>query len=89
ARARRAAPRAVEATRAEDRRARAELQKHAREQSRIERDIETREERIRLLEQQLGDPEVYQDGPRARELVGEYERVRAELESLWQRIGEL
>ena len=34
-------------------------------------------------------PQVYHDGARARELVGEYERLRAELESLWQRIGEL
>ena len=37
----------------------------------------------------LSDPAIYQDGPRAKDLVGEYERLRAELESLWQRIGEL
>ena len=73
----------------DDRRARADAQKKEREQSRIEKDIETREGRIRLLEQQLSDPAIYQDGPRAKELVGEYERLRNELESLWQRIGEL
>ena len=38
---------------------------------------------------ELSDDLVYHDGARARELVGEYERLRAELESLWQRIGEL
>jgi len=83
------APARVAGARAEDRRARAERQKREREQARIEKDIEAREERIRLLEGQLSDPEVYHDGPRAKELVGEYERLRAELDSLWQRIGEL
>jgi len=80
---------AAAAARAEDRRVRAERQKRDREQARIERDIEAREDRVRTLENQLGDPEVYQDGPRARELIGEYERLRAELDSLWERMGEL
>ncbi len=71
------------------RRERAERQRREREQSRIEKDIEAREARCAVLEQRLADPEVYHDGARARELVGEYERLRAELESLWQRIGEL
>ncbi len=88
-RAHRATTRAIDPRRTDDRRARAERQKREREQSRIEKDIETREERIRFLEQQLSDPAIYQDGPRAKDLVGEYERLRAELESLWQRIGEL
>jgi len=44
---------------------------------------------VRALESQLADPGVYHDGARAKELVAEYERLRAELESLWQRIGEL
>jgi ATP-binding cassette subfamily F protein 3 len=69
--------------------ARAERQRREREQARIEKDIETREARRVVLEQQLADPEVYHDGTRAKKLVGEYERLRAELESLWQRIGEL
>ena len=44
---------------------------------------------MRELEGLLADPEVYHDGPRAKALVGEYERLRAEVESLWQRFGEL
>jgi len=32
---------------------------------------------------------VYRDGERARELVTRYERLRAEVESLWQRLAEL
>jgi ATP-binding cassette subfamily F protein 3 len=67
----------------------ADRRQREREQARIEKDIESREERIRILELQLADPEVYHDGPRAKSLVTEYERLRAELESLWQRIGEL
>jgi ATP-binding cassette subfamily F protein 3 len=78
-----------EARRDVSRRERSERQKREREQARIEKDIEAREARVRALETQLADPEVYQDGARAKELVGEYERLRAELESLWQRIGEL
>jgi len=68
---------------------RAARHQREREQARIEKDIEAREARRVVLEQQLADPEVYHDGTRAKELVGEYERLRAELESLWQRIGEL
>jgi ATP-binding cassette subfamily F protein 3 len=60
-----------------------------REVSRLTREIETREQRVRVLEGQLADPDVYHDGGRARDLVAEYERLRAELESLWQRMGEL
>jgi len=71
------------------RRERSERQKREREQARLEKDIEAREARRAVLEEQLADPEVYHDGARAKDLVGEYERVRAELESLWQRIGEL
>jgi hypothetical protein len=37
----------------------------------------------------LADPEVYADGARMKTLVTDYERVRAEVESLWQRLGEL
>ncbi len=77
------------AARQEERRQRSEQQRREREQSRIEQDIEAREVKIRDLEQQLADPQVYHDGPRARELVTEYQRLRAELESLWQRMAEL
>jgi ATP-binding cassette subfamily F protein 3 len=83
------AVRASESSRVEARRERAERQRRDREQARLEKDIEAREARRVALEQQLADPDVYHDGARAKELVGEYERLRAELESLWQRIGEL
>jgi ATP-binding cassette subfamily F protein 3 len=68
---------------------RAEEQKRAKELKRVERDIESREERMRALEVQLADPEVYHDGARAKALVTEYERLKAEIESLWQRMAEL
>jgi ATP-binding cassette subfamily F protein 3 len=71
------------------RRGRGAEQQRAQELKRVERDIEAREERVRALEARLADPEVYHDGPRAKELVAEYERLRAELESLWQRMAEL
>jgi ATP-binding cassette, subfamily F, member 3 len=73
---------------AEAKRARAAERRRAREIERIERDLETREAAMRELETQLADPEVYQDGERARDLVTRYERLRAEVESLWQRLAE-
>ena len=60
-----------------------------REVQRLERDIEVREPRLKELEVLLADPGVYHDGVRARKLVTEFERLRAEMESLWQRLGEL
>ena len=42
-----------------------------------------------MLEASLADPELYHDAARSKEVVAEYERLRAELESLWQRLGEL
>jgi ATP-binding cassette subfamily F protein 3 len=71
------------------RRTQAVERKRTREVERLGRDIEVREARMRELESQLADPEVYQDGPRTRDLVTRYERLRAEVESLWQRLGEL
>ena len=73
----------------ESKRERTERQKRERETARIEKDIEARETRIAALGTQLADPEIYHDGTRAKELVGEYERLRAEVESLWQRLAEL
>jgi ATP-binding cassette subfamily F protein 3 len=69
--------------------ARAERRKREREIRRIEKDIEIREMRVRELETLLADPEVYHDGARARSLVTEYEHLRAEVDSLWQRLAEL
>jgi len=69
-------------------RERAERQKREKEQQRIERDIEKREARVHELEALLADPEIYQDGARSKDLVQEYERLRSEVESLWQRLEE-
>ena len=60
-----------------------------RELARLEAEIATREARVHELETALADPALYHDAVRSRELVSEYERVRAELESLWERLGEL
>jgi ATP-binding cassette subfamily F protein 3 len=71
------------------RRTQAVERKRTREVERLGRDIEVRETKMRELESQLADPQVYQDGSRTRDLVTRYERLRAEVESLWQRLGEL
>ncbi len=70
----------------DDRRSR---DKRSRESERIEKEIETREKRIAELEIALADPDVYQDGERSRSLVSEYERIRSELEALWQGLESL
>jgi ATP-binding cassette subfamily F protein 3 len=59
-----------------------------REIERIERDIEKRETRLREIETRLADPDLYHDAARSREVVAEYERLRAEVDSLWERLGE-
>jgi ATP-binding cassette subfamily F protein 3 len=82
-------PAAVAAPAREDRAARSNRQKREREMSRLERDLETKETRVRELETLLADPELYHDVPRSQALVGEYERLRAEIDSLWQRMSEL
>jgi ATP-binding cassette subfamily F protein 3 len=73
----------------EARRAQALERKRAREVECIGKELEKREAEMHALESELADPEVYQDGPRARDLVTRYERLRAEVESLWQRLAEL
>jgi hypothetical protein len=35
------------------------------------------------------DPELYHDATRSKDLVHEYERLRAETDVLWHRLGEL
>jgi ATP-binding cassette subfamily F protein 3 len=63
--------------------------KREREIARIESEIAEREKRQKQLEDQLAEPETYADGERTRALMGDYERLRAEIESLWTRLGEL
>jgi len=60
-----------------------------RELVKLEGEISAREARLAELELQLADPELYHDVARSKDIVAEFERVRAELESLWQRLAEL
>ena len=63
--------------------------KRDKEIARLEKDIETREARIKLLETALADPELYHDAAKSKSSVAEYETLRAEVESLWARLTEL
>ncbi len=84
-----APPPAKPAAPAETKAQRAARQKREKDVARVEKDIETREAEIRDVEQQLADPAVYADAPRSKELVQRYERLRSEVESLWQRLTDL
>ena len=44
---------------------------------------------MKELEIVLADPELYHDAKRSKDIVAEYERTRAEIESLWERLSEL
>ena len=68
---------------------RKQQQKRERETARIEKDIETRETRMKELEALLADPALYHDVARSKTHVSEYEKLRSESESLWQRLAEL
>ena len=48
-----------------------------------------RESELKEVEAQLADPHVYVDGARSKELVKRYEALKAELETLWEQLGEL
>ena len=72
-----------------DKRARAEKQKKEKETARLEKEIETRETALKEVEAALTDPGVFADGPRSKELVKRYESLKRELESLWEKLGEL
>ncbi len=88
--ARPAAPaRPAELTREQQKEERRKAQQREKELQRIERDLEKREARIAELETQLADPELYHDAERSKSHVTEYERLRAEVESLWQRMEQL
>jgi ATP-binding cassette subfamily F protein 3 len=73
----------------ENREQRASRHQREREMQRIEKDLAEREARVREIEGKLADPELYHDGAQAKQLLGEYDQLRAEVESLWQRLGEL
>jgi ATP-binding cassette subfamily F protein 3 len=73
----------------EDKAARSARQKKEKETARIEKDIEVREAELKDVEAKLADPDVYADGARSKNLVKRYEALKAELESLWEQLGEL
>jgi ATP-binding cassette subfamily F protein 3 len=73
----------------EDKAARSARQKKEKETARIEKDIEVREAELKDVEAKLADPDVYADGARSKDLVKRYEALKAELESLWEQLGEL
>ena len=75
--------------RSEDREARALRQKKEKAAALLEKDIETREADLKAVEAQLADPQVYADGARSKDLVKRYEALKAELEVLWDQLGEL
>jgi ATP-binding cassette subfamily F protein 3 len=87
--ARAAAPVDRKADRAADRAAQNAAKKKERELAKLESEISAREARVKALEDQLADPDLYNDVSRSRDIVAEYERVRAELESMWERLAEL
>jgi len=70
----------------ETREQRAARQRREKEQARVERDIESRETRLKAIEMELADPEVYADGGRSKTLIIEYEKLKTELASLWQKL---
>ena len=84
-----AKPAAAPKPQGEDKAARAARQKKEKETARIEKDIEVREAELKDVEAKLADPDVYADGARSKELVKRYEALKAELESLWEQLGEL
>ena len=84
-----AAPADRKADRAADRAAQNAAKKKDRELARLESEISVREAKVKALEDQLADPDLYNDLARSRDIVAEYERVRAELESMWERLAEL
>jgi ATP-binding cassette subfamily F protein 3 len=63
-------------------------QKRQKETARLEQEIEEKEREVKDVEALLADPVVYADGSRSRELVKRYEALRAEIEALWQRLGD-
>ncbi len=70
----------------EDRKAR---EQRERELARLEREISEREARIAALETALADPELYHDAARSKAQVTEYDRLRAELEALYDGLTRL
>jgi ATP-binding cassette subfamily F protein 3 len=71
-----------------DKAARRAERMRATEERRLLASIEALETEQAGIESQLASPEVYTDGTRARDLMRNYERVRAELAALWDKLGQ-
>ena len=63
--------------------------KKAAKLTQLEREIETRETRLRTVELEMADPAVYSQGTRIKELVAEHRGLLDELESLWRQLDGL
>jgi ATP-binding cassette, subfamily F, member 3 len=63
---------------------RAEKYKHKKALLTLEKEIEAKEARKKEVEGLLADPKIYADGEQARALVLEYQRVRDELDALYE-----
>jgi hypothetical protein len=83
------APQGAPAAQHESKAERSARQLREKETARIEQDIERREKEIKAVELELANPGVYADGARSKELVGRYEKLRAETDALWQKLGDL
>ena len=77
-----------EAPAREDKAARTARQKKEKETARLEKDIEEREAELKDVEAKLADPEIYADAARSKDLVKRYEALKAELESLWEKLAD-
>jgi ATP-binding cassette subfamily F protein 3 len=74
---------------AENRTSKAGARKRAQETERLEKEIETREAAIKVVEAELADPTVYANGARTKELLARYQGLRGEVDSLWRRLADL
>jgi ATP-binding cassette, subfamily F, member 3 len=72
-----------------ERRQQAETRRRAKEMERLERELEAREAEVKAVEAELADPAVYAEGTRTRDLLARYESLKAQVDSLWQKLGEL
>ena len=62
------------------------------EHSSLEKQIEKKEARVTEIENQLADPEIYQDGEKSSSLMKDYQSEKSELESMyskWEQMAEL
>lgn len=67
---------------------RAERYEHKKALIELEKEIERKEARKTEVETLLADPKIYADGEQARALVMEYQRLRDELDALYEGYGE-